>query len=108
MPGKKYITIFVTCGSKKEAQSISRALVSKGLAACGNITGGIDSIFTWKGKVRQAKETMLILKTRESLFKKAALEIRRIHSYEVPEIIAMPILKADKPYLDWIDEVTKA
>ena len=103
-----HIMIFVTCSSKEEAQKISKALIFKKLAACGNIIPGVDSIFTWKGRLEQAKEVLLVLKTRGSLFKKVALQIKKIHSYEVPEIIGVPILKGDRTYLKWIDEVTSA
>lgn len=100
----KFIIIFVTAASKKEAKQIISALIKKRLVACGNILDGVDSTFIWRGKVDSAKEVLIILKTKKNLFKKVASEIKRLHSYEVPEIIAMPIVEGGKKYLEWINE----
>ncbi len=104
MPGK-FITILMTAPSKKEAQRIIAALIAKRLVACANLLNGVDSTFIWKGKIDKAKEVLVIFKTRKNLFKKVAAQIRRLHSYEVPEIIALPIVDGNKEYLGWFDEV---
>lgn len=100
-----FIIIFITASSKKEARLIISALIKKRLVACGNILGGVDSIFIWKSKVNKAKEFLVILKTKKNLFKKVAGEVKRLHSYEVPEIVAVPIIEGNKKYLNWINRV---
>ena len=103
---KKYIVIFVTCASKKEASKIANALLNKRIIACANIIGDVKSIFLWRGKVRNTVEILLIIKTTEKNFKKVQKIVRKLHSYEVPEIIGIPITSGDKDYLKWIDEST--
>ena len=99
----KFITIFVTCGSVKEAGRIADSLLSKRLVACANIIPGIKSIFRWQGKVDKAAEILVMMKTRSSNFARIEKEVKRLHSYEVPEIIALPIVAGSKDYLKWID-----
>ncbi len=101
-----YIVIYITAPSRKEARGIVSGLIRKRLIACGNIIEGVESVFTWKGRVQKAKETLIICKTRTALFKKIAAEVRQLHSYEVPEIIAVPVAEGSGSYLKWIDEVT--
>ncbi|MFH1094014.1 MAG: divalent-cation tolerance protein CutA [Candidatus Omnitrophota bacterium] len=101
-----HIVVFVTVNSVKKAGVIAKELLSQKAAACVN-TLGIDSIFTWKSKIEKTKEILLIVKSRHKLFKKIEKIIRQFHSYEVPEIIALPIIAGHKPYLDWINENTK-
>lgn len=97
------IVVFVTCGSIKEAQQIGRALVDRKLAACANILHApVHSIYHWKGKVDVAKEILLILKSSRSSFGAIDSAIRKMHSYDVPEIIALPIARGSRSYLDWI------
>jgi len=100
----KFVIIFVTCASKDEARKIVAALLKKRLVACGNIIGGIESKFWWRGKINSAKETLLILKTKVAKFKAVEKEVKRLHSYDVPEIIAMPIVAGSAEYLGWIDD----
>lgn len=100
----KFITIFVTCGSKKEAKRIVNSLLKKRIVACANIIDGIESRFWWRGKIDRAKEALVILKTTKKNFKALEQEVRRVHSYEVPEIIAMPIAAGSKKYLKWIED----
>ncbi len=76
--------------------------MTKRLVACTNIISGIESKFRWCGKIDKAKEFMLILKARNRNFARVSKEIKRIHSYEVPEIIALPIIRGSKSYLDWL------
>ncbi len=97
------IVVLVTCGSIKEAQQIGRALVDRKLAACANILRSpVQSIYRWKRKVELAREVLLILKTSRSRFATLDSTIRKLHSYELPEIIALPIVAGTRSYLDWI------
>lgn len=97
------IVVFVTCGSVKEARTIARALVDAKLAACVNILpSAVESIYRWKGTVESAKEFLLVIKTARKRFAAVESEVRRLHSYEVPEIIALPIASGSREYLSWI------
>ena len=98
------IVIFVTAKDFKEARKISQALVERKLIACANILQGVRSFFWWEGKVDAADEVLLILKTRRSLFKKVEQIVKSLHSYSVPEIIAMPIITGSKEYLKWVND----
>jgi len=100
-----HIIVLVTCGSAKEARTIGRALVEGRLAACANILGSpVRSIYRWKGKVESAKEFLVVLKTSRGRFGALERAVRRLHSYEVPEIIALPIAKGSHEYLRWISD----
>lgn len=98
-----YVVILVTAKDKKEAQKISASLIKAKLAACVNIVSKIDSIFFWSGKLNQAKESLLVIKSKKEKIPKIIKLVKSLHSYEVPEIIALPIIAADAPYLRWID-----
>ena len=100
----KYIVVFVTVKSKKEAEKITAVLLRKRLAACVNAVPGIASAYWWKGKIERAKELLLIIKTKKALFKKLTLEVKKVHSYEVPEIISLPLTGGESKYLKWIDQ----
>ena len=104
---ERYIAIFVTCASKKEAAKIAKRLLSKRLIACANIVGGVESLFRWKGKVDKASEALMIIKTTARNFRKVEKTIKGLHSYEVPEIIGLPIVAGEADYLKWIDESVK-
>lgn len=97
------IVVLVTCRSTKEAQRIGRALVERKLVACANIfQARVHSIYRWKGKVDVATEVLLILKSSRLRFDAIDSAIRKMHSYDVPEIIALPIAAGSRAYLDWI------
>ncbi len=99
------ILVMVTCGSAKEAKRIARRLVDARLAACVNISAApVQSIYRWKGKVETAKEVLLVVKTTQKRFSALEREIRRLHSYDTPEIIALPIVGGSRAYLRWIEE----
>jgi periplasmic divalent cation tolerance protein len=99
------IVVLVTCGSAKEARKIARALVEHRLAACANILASpVQSIYRWKGSVESANEFLLIIKTTKSRFPKLKAEVKRLHSYDVPEIIALPIASGATNYLAWISD----
>src|SRR3989339_60423 len=101
-----YIVVFITAGSKEEAQKIARGLLEEKLAACVNIIDGVESHFWWQGKIDSAKEALLVIKTKKELFNKLAKKVKSLHSYSVPEIIALPIVTGNKGYLNWINDST--
>jgi len=96
-----FLLLLSTCGTADEARRIARTLVDERLAACVNITK-IDSIYRWKDQIEEREEQLLIIKTRSSIYEKAEKRIRALHSYELPEIIALKVEKGYPPYLDWI------
>lgn len=104
----RYIIIFVTCASKREASLIAKKLLNERLIACANIIEGVESSFWWKGKTDKATESLIVIKTVKRNFRKIQKRIKKLHSYEVPEIIALPIVEGEGDYLKWIDESIKA
>lgn len=96
------LVIIITCASLKEANKISKKLLDMKLVACTNIIEGVNSAYWWKGKIENSKETLITAKTIKNNFKKVVEEVKKIHSYEVPEIIALPIVYANQDYLKWI------
>jgi periplasmic divalent cation tolerance protein len=101
------IIVLITAGSKEEARKIARLLVKEKKAACVNILPGVDSLFRWKGKIDSAHESLLLVKTRAPLFPQIANLVKEIHSYEVPEIIALPITAGSEDYLRWLDSALR-
>jgi periplasmic divalent cation tolerance protein len=102
------ILVLVTCGSRKEARKIARVLVGQRLAACVSAIGvPLASTYRWKGKVESAKEFLLLIKTSRRRFAAVREVVRELHSYEVPEIIALPIAAGSRIYLDWISASVK-
>jgi periplasmic divalent cation tolerance protein len=99
------IVVLLTCGSRRQARKIGRALVEAELVACVNLLDvPIDSIYRWKGRVELAKEFLIILKTTRRHFRAIEREVRRLHSYQVPEIIALPIERGSPDYLKWLSQ----
>ncbi|HEY1424282.1 MAG TPA: divalent-cation tolerance protein CutA [Candidatus Acidoferrum sp.] len=99
------LIVLVTCRSIKEAERIARTLVERRLAACGNILRSpVRSIYRWKEKIESAREVLLVLKTSSRRFPALQAAIKRLHSYEVPEIIALPITVGSDNYLSWLAE----
>ena len=97
--------VLVTCGSASEARKIARDLVQKRLAACVNIISGpVESIYCWKGKVEKARERLLVIKTSTKRLKRLERAVRRLHSYETPEFLAVAVAAGSKPYLSWLNE----
>ncbi len=99
-----HIVVFVTAGSMEEGAKVARTLVEEGLAACVNIVPTVRSIYRWKGEVCDEEEVLMVIKTREDLFERLKARVRGLHSYEIPEIIALPIKKGLKEYLEWMDD----
>ena len=105
MDEKPYSLFITTCANKESAREIARLLVEKKLAACGQIFP-IESIYFWKEKICEENETMLYIKSKTVLFEKIKAAIKENHSYEVPEIIQIPITDGLPEYLKWIDDCT--
>jgi periplasmic divalent cation tolerance protein len=101
---KTYIQVTTTTETKEQAQTIAQYLVETRIAACVQITGPITSIYRWKGKVENTKEWLCLIKTQDDLFNKVEAAIIKLHPYETPEIIAVPIVKGSKEYLKWLDD----
>jgi periplasmic divalent cation tolerance protein len=99
--------VFVTVGKRDEAEKIASALVEEKLAACCNLVGPIRSVYRWKGEICRDEETLLIFKTRRESFEKLRARVVELHSYTVPEIIAVPIVAGHASYLDWVREETE-
>lgn len=99
-----YIIVFVTASSRPEAGRIAQALLKNRLVACVNIVDKIESFFWWQAKIDSAKETLLVIKSKKAKLGKIIKTVKSIHSYQVPEIIALPVIAGNSPYLKWIDE----
>ncbi len=97
------ILVLTTVGSEAEARTIANALVERKLAACANILPRIQSIYRWQGKVEESEEYLLLVKTTQDQFAKLREAIAELHSYEMPECIALPIADGSEAYLKWID-----
>ena len=104
MEEPKYIIILITTDSKKEAELIARALLEHKKAACVNILSGVDSYFWWENNIDSAREILLVVKSKASLLSEIVDLVKKTHSYEVPEIIALSITGGNQDYLDWIDK----
>ena len=102
-----YIVIFVTTKDTKQAQSIANGLLQDKLVACANIVEGVRSLFWWQCRIDSAKEALLVLKTKKGSFKKVAARVKALHSYQTPEIIALPIAAGSRDYLKWINASLK-
>jgi len=97
-----YIVVLMTTAHKEEAVKIVRCLLNEKLIACANIVGPVSSLFWWEGKIDEASEFLVFMKSRENLFDKLAGRVKELHSYQVPEIIALPVEKGLPSYLDWL------
>ena len=102
-PPSAYVVVLVTTGSSEEARRIAHELVNQRKAACVNIVPGVSSLFWWQGNIESAQEHLLIVKTRAALLSEVITLVRQVHSYAVPEIIALPVIGGNQDYLDWLD-----
>jgi periplasmic divalent cation tolerance protein len=100
------LVVFVTCGSEEEGLKIAHALVQERLAACVNLMSPIRSIYRWEGKICDEKEWLLIIKTQMARVDDLEKRVKALHSYSVPEIIALPIVTGSPSYLNWLKEMT--
>ena len=103
----EYIQVITTIDSKVGAEKIAEVLIESHLAACVQIIGPIVSTYWWNEKIETSEEYLCLIKTKESCYKDVENTIKKIHNYDVPEIIACPITEGNKTYLDWISSVVK-
>lgn len=102
-----YIVLLITASNIEEANKIAEMLLNQRKAACVNIVPGVSSLFWWQDKLDSAQESLLIVKTKASLLPEIISLVKGIHSYDVPEIIALPIVGGNQDYLEWIDKEVK-
>lgn len=101
------IVVFITASNEDEATLIGRALVEEHIAACVNLVPGVRSLFFWDNKTQDERETLLIVKSRLPLLDTLTARVKSLHSYSVPEVIALPIIGGSAAYLSWLNEATK-
>jgi len=102
------LVVLITAPSLEEAEAIARALVEEKFAACVNVIPGVTSLYRWRGELQKEDEVLLVVKSRRGLFDRLAARVRELHSYQVPEIIALPVVVGDEDYLRWLGEATQA
>ena len=98
------IVVFMTSGSADEAHRIANELVERQLAACVQILPEMESVYRWEGKIERQSEILILAKTTVAKFPDLEREVRALHSYETPEIVAVPIVAGSTPYLKWLSE----
>jgi periplasmic divalent cation tolerance protein len=96
------VVILVTCGSLAEGRRIASALVKEKLAACVSVSSPVRSLYRWRGKLRDEAEVLLVIKTARELFDRVRRTVERLHSYQVPEVICLPIIDGAPNYLNWL------
>lgn len=101
------MVVLVTAGDADEGARIGRALVEERLAACVNVVGPIRSIYRWQGAVEDAQEWLLVVKARAADLPALEARVRTLHSYDVPEVLALPVYGGAAAYLAWLDEATR-
>ena len=104
---KEYIVVLITASSEEEAEAIARGILGARLAACVNMLNKVRSLYWWQGRIGEGKEVLMIVKTKRDLFRKLAEKVKSLHSYSVPEIIALPIIEGSGDYLAWLGEETE-
>ena len=102
------IVVFMTAGNRDEASRLAEILIDEQLAACVQILPEMESIYRWQGKVERQAEVLIIAKTTQPLFPKLEARIREAHSYETPEIVAIPLTAGSAPYLSWLNSSVAA
>lgn len=105
--GNAYIVVLVTASSKQEAEKIAQHLLEEKLVACVNIVGPVFSRFYWAEKIDCAEEYLMLMKTKADLFEAVATKVKALHSYEVPEVVALPVVAGASGYLAWLSSVLK-
>lgn len=98
------IVVFSTTGSTEEGEKIARVLVEKRLAACVNVLPGGRSFYRWQGTLESSSECLLVIKSRRDLFEQLRSALEEAHSYEVPEVLALPVLDGSPAYLKWLED----
>ena len=105
MQETEYRVVLVTCGTLEESRKMARALVENRLAACVNIvTHAVESFYMWEGKLENASEYLLVIKTSEERLEELKKAVLEMHSYDTPEFVALPVVAGTEEYLKWIDE----
>ena len=107
MEASSYIVVLITAGNSEEARKIADALVGQRKAACVNIVPDVRSLFWWEGSLDEDSENLLVVKTREELLPEVIDLVKGVHSYDVPEIIALPIVGGNADYLKWVGDETE-
>jgi periplasmic divalent cation tolerance protein len=102
----EYIIVLITGPSEEESARIGHALVGERLAACVNIIPAVRSIYRWEGRIEDEKEVLLIIKTKRVLFERLQKRVKELHSYSVPEIVALPLVEGDEAYMNWLGQET--
>lgn len=102
MPGEDAIVVFLTAANGEEATRLAELLIGAHLAACVQILPEMESVYRWEGKIERQSEILLIVKTTTAKFAELEREVRALHSYETPEIVAVPIVASSTPYLEWL------
>ena len=103
---QSFVQVITTVSEKKDAERLAKYILDKRLGACVQIIGPLKSVYRWKGKIEKTLEWACLIKTRKALYKKAETAIKKIHPYEVPEIIAIPIVEGSKDYFKWLSDET--
>jgi len=104
----EFILVLITCPNKEVSEQVASALLDQKLAACINTMTPVTSLYTWKGEINRDEEMLLIVKSRADLFESELIPaVKAVHPYEVPEIIALPVIMGSEDYLGWIREVTR-
>ena len=101
---ESYLIVLTSCASQEEAEKIVQKVLKARLIACANILPGVKSFFWWKGAIDSGGESLLIIKTKKATFKALVKKVKEVHSYDVPEIIALPIVDGSGDYLKWIED----
>ena len=102
-----FLVVMITVGGPEEARRIADALIDQRMAACVNIVPQVSSVFRWEGEIEDENESLLVVKTRADLFPQLEAVVKGLHSYEVPEIIALPIVLGSEDYIEWLGRETE-
>ncbi len=103
-PAATHIIVLITTSSRQEAEAIGKTLIESRLAACVNIVAGVSSLFRWQGAIEHQEEVLMLVKSRTDCLPSIIEAVKRLHTYTVPELVALPILAGSPDYLAWIDE----
>lgn len=101
------VVVYITASGEDEAAKIAKSLVEAKLAACVNIVKNVRSIYSWQGKIEDESEALMIVKTQKKHFSAVSAKVKELHSYSVPEVIALPIIEGSEDYLKWLKEATE-
>ena len=102
-----YVVVLVTTPSLEEGETIARAVLEQKLAACANLVPGVRSLFWWEGRLEEAEEALMVFKTKEEALPKLIEAVKGLHSYTICEVLGLPIVQGNRPYLDWIEDTVQ-